>query len=88
MLHGAGGVAGFERLALVVLLFALTNSNPDFDITGASQHFQGYDCSPLVFCIDEVVYFAPFGQQLAAAGLFAFTDGDAVGAVDSSVDQP
>lgn len=87
-LNGARFVAGFERLALVIVLFAFTDGDANFNEPAAGQYLQWNDTAALLFGFDQLFDLALFGEQLAAARLRDFVDGHAAGAANARVQQP
>jgi len=88
VLHPPGLIAGFQRLALVVLFLTLTNGNAHLYVATLCQYFQGYDSPALLLGFNQVFNLPFFGQQLTATGLTAFIDDNTAGAIDGGVYQP
>jgi hypothetical protein len=82
-----GFVAGFEGLTFVVEFFAAADGDAQFDKAAVIEDFEWNDGQTLLFGRNQPVDFAVFGQQFAWPRLVGFTDWDAAGTANSSVNQ-
>jgi len=80
-------VSLLERLALVVLPFALTNRNAELDVTAARKEFEWYDSAPLLLCGYQCIDLAALSEQFTAACLICLGNRYAMCAVDGAIEQ-
>ncbi len=61
----AFGISALDRLTLVVVFFAFSGGDGEFDVAGVGGHSKGYNGKPFIFCGNELGDFFFVGQEFA-----------------------
>jgi hypothetical protein len=86
-LGGPGFITFFERLTLVVELFALAYRDADFYVTAPSQDFERHDGPSLLLCLEQPIDFAFPDKEFAGPRLVLLADGNAGAWTDGGINE-